>query len=603
MSWTANPSGGGSGGGKYNCNLYKNIGKSKTVPSSDSCFAGVRNGPQPPKPSPPVRGDRPNIVFLVVESTDGRTWTPGYQNSVLELPNIRKLQDGGATFVRHYANAPVCCPSRATFWSGRHAHNIPHTHNGITVNGAWNNYEGLDPDYDQRIDQVVQKEAGYAVKISGKTDWSAGGHSLNVRLNSWTMYTQFPYNQSRDGGWIDETGDCASNGTVLQGGLAPAHKSAHSGDWRALNQTLPWIAKAAQNKDVPFFVYQGMNIVHPPYATNEYWFNKIDPDKIEVPEWPALDTLHPCDLQSSMLKRCTPSTQDAPAFYSKDRRRRIRRIYLAMVAEFDAMVGAYMGAVKEAGVWNNTVFIVTSDHGDMQLEHQQHYKMVPYDASASVPMVIRDNRPTHAVSSRTVHTPTQLIDIFPTIMDYAEVPEAKRPSGLDGSSLRSELAPQPSANGHADFVVSQFHGCNIAMSWFLIVQRVENTTYKYIIWGTGTEVPSLLFDLDADPSEWNNLVASPQHADIVKLLEANLKTVIDYPKVALDVASYNKDMFKWWINSTGPDWKSAIHASGLRWTPSWDADPTGAMEAVNQWMKEPARIQACRASTVWPIKP
>jgi hypothetical protein len=49
------------------------------------------------------------------------------------------------------------------------------------------------------------------------------------------------------------------------------------------------------------------------------------------------------------------------------------------------MVGQYMDAVDAAGVSNETVFIVTSDHGDMQMEHQQHYKMVPYDASASVP--------------------------------------------------------------------------------------------------------------------------------------------------------------------------------------------------------------------------
>ena len=55
-----------------------------------------------------------------------------------------------------------------------------------------------------------------------------------------------------------------------------------------------------------------------------------------------------------------------PDFYSKDHRVRIRTIYLAMVAEFDAMVGEYIDAVKDSGKFDNTVFIVTSDHGDMQ---------------------------------------------------------------------------------------------------------------------------------------------------------------------------------------------------------------------------------------------
>ena len=57
-----------------------------------------------------------------------------------------------------------------------------------------------------------------------------------------------------------------------------------------------------------------------------------------------------------------------------------------MIAEFDAMVGKYVDTVKAAGVWEQTVTIVTSDHGDMQMEHQQFYKMVPYEASTRVPL-------------------------------------------------------------------------------------------------------------------------------------------------------------------------------------------------------------------------
>lgn len=128
---------------------------------------------------------RPNIVFLVVESTDGRTWTPGYSNGALDrsMTATRSLQRRGTNFVRHYSNTPVCCPSRASFWSGRHAHKIPH-HNRMPVGGVWNNYEGLPAGcallclmrhrclyrdtasalagcrYDDRIDQVLGRE-GY----------------------------------------------------------------------------------------------------------------------------------------------------------------------------------------------------------------------------------------------------------------------------------------------------------------------------------------------------------------------------------------------------------------------------------------------------------
>ena len=85
-----------------------------------------------------------------------------------------------------------------------------------------------------------------------------------------------------------------------------------------------------------------MNIVHPPYVTNEFWNKKIDRSKVEVPEWLPYDEMHPCDLQSSMLKGCTPSESDANAFFDPERRRGVRAVYYAMIAEFDAMVLALL---------------------------------------------------------------------------------------------------------------------------------------------------------------------------------------------------------------------------------------------------------------------
>ena len=69
------------------------------------------------------------------------------------------------------------------------------------------------------------------------------------------------------------------------------------------------------------------------------------------------------------------------------------------------------------------------------MEKQQHYKMVPYDASASVPMVILDGRPGRRLASpRVIDTPTQLIDLFPTILELAAVPHDATPVH-DGFSL------------------------------------------------------------------------------------------------------------------------------------------------------------------------
>eukprot|EP01062_Namystynia_karyoxenos_P017708 TRINITY_DN16555_c1_g2_i1.p2 TRINITY_DN16555_c1_g2~~TRINITY_DN16555_c1_g2_i1.p2 ORF type:complete len:581 (+),score=214.42 TRINITY_DN16555_c1_g2_i1:80-1744(+) len=530
----------------------------------------------------------PNLVFLIVESTDGRTYREGF--APVPIPNIRKLAQTGTQFDSTYSNTPVCCPSRATIWSGRHAHRIPHqqaANENLTVNGAWNNYEGLPPDYDQKIGDVMSR-FGYNVKISGKTDWSAGGHSLNVRLNSWTMYTRFPYDVNKTGGWYDET-DCPSDGLIADNEEVERH-----GDWKTVRTTTAWIKEQAQGQRealaagaarVPFLAYQGMNIVHPPYATNKYWHAKINVSAVTVPEWQPLRDIHPCDFQSSMLKKCTPSDADAADFYSFDRRRTIRSIYYAMIAEFDGMVGAYYDAVTDAGVFNETAWIVVSDHGDMNMEHQQFYKMVQYDASARVPLVI--SAPWYTKRFETA--PTQLIDLFPTILELGTVPKSQWPE-LDGYSLVPMLTGQQRASDHSDFVVSQFHGCNIAMSWFL----ATDGRYKYVTFGTGAEVPAQLFDLIHDPRETQNLI--DKLPDVAKSFDAKLRTVVDYPAVALDVAKYNQLSFKAWMNRT-KDWQTAV-ASG-RWHDPFTVNSTASLAAIADWLEEAPQVKACRAGLHW----
>jgi hypothetical protein len=246
-----------------------------------------------------------------------------------------------------------------------------------------------------------------------------------------------------------------------------------------------------------------------------------------------------------------------------------------------------------------------------------------------------DGRPGKQISSggKVITTMTQLIDIFPTIMALANVNAKDYPSDLDGHSLLplfddTDATVHDHAAQHAlnttrpDFVVSQFHGDNIAMSWFLVTQTfVDGSAFKLIVWGTGAEVPSMLFNLTADPSEYTNLIDKPAYSTIQKQLDTNLRTVVDYPKVALNVAQYNKDStwhplaycripalisaslvhvgFMQWANAT-PDWPTQIHKKGIRWDGSWEVDTNASLAAVKKWMSEPAKVVGCRAGLSWP---
>jgi hypothetical protein len=235
------------------------------------------------------------------------------------------------------------------------------------------------------------------------------------------------------------------------------------------------------------------------------------------------------------------------------------------------MVGEYMQAVDEMGLTSQTIFVVSSDHGDMQMEHMQYYKMVAYEASTRVPLVIAGP----GVGHHEVHSLTSLVDLLPTFVELAGAAVPPRSTGrfdrnaeaVDGYSLLPLLRDgDDAAASHPDHVISQFHGETLSMSWYMI-RRGE---MKYVAWGTGQEHEPQLFNLTADPEEWANL-ANPrsygpglserhrrQHnLAVASRMDALLRKSIDYPAVTREVAQYNLDMARWWIRSE-PHWRGVL---------------------------------------------
>jgi len=540
-------------------------------------------------PIPATAADVPNIVFILSESLDGRLLRPG---SPAKIPHIRRLMEKGVTFDTTYANNPVCAPSRSSLWSGRAPHRIPHMHNGYVVNGAWNNYEGLSAEYTSRMDQLLASEGGYKTDLSGKQDWTVGGHTESCMLASLTFNVAWPYNITANGGWNQEAGEigmCDTDGIILPGGEKGPTGSAYISDWGFVQKTVDFIK--AQNKTSnpqPWFSYTGTNILHPPYITNEFWYN-VASDTEDVPSWPPLESMHPCDFQASMKRGCTPGSQNSKAyadFYSVERRRKVRRIYLAALEEFDDMVGTIVRTVEQSPHANNTVILLAADHGDMQLEHQLFYKMVAYDASARVPLVVSGSLVRQP--GTTIHQPTQLLDIFPTVLALGGVTV---PSYADGYNLAPFLWRGYSQDrSRPPFVVFQNHDEDISMSWFAI----SDGTMKLVQYGTGKEVLPQLFNLTADPGEMNNLQAVAP--DVVASMDVLLRTQVDYPSVALDVAAYQKQQFLWWTVNGTHDWETEIHSLAVRWSPSWAYSPNQSLEAVKAWMaNKTTYIQACDA--------
>ena len=550
--------------------------------SSASAAAGAGVGAAAPRPS---------FVFMLSESLDGRLLRAG---SAARIPRIRALMAAGSVrFDAAFSNSPVCAPSRSSLHSGRDVHRIAHTHDGLAVAGAWNNAEGLDPGYDELLHDLLDA-SGYATRVFGKTDWTVGGHTETALLSSLSFNIDWPYNITADGGWDEEDGQCASDGPVSPGGSGGAANSSYPSDWKLISEVAAFASSAPQ----PFYAFIGTSILHPPYQTTQYWFDRASDSGGVGPPWPPLDaaSVHPCDLQAIMKRGCAPGDADPAAkadFYSEARRARVRRVYLAELEEFDAMVGSVVDALQAAGRWDeSTVLVLAADHGDMQLLRQLYYKMLPYDASARVPLVFAS--PALApLGARVVSQPAQLLDIFPTLLGMAGVAV---PAYADGFSLEPFLAGNSSDPTRPQAVAFQNHDEDISASWFAVC----NGTHKLVQYGTGAQVAPQLFDLVGDPDELVNLFNTSAAARAAEAaLGAQLRALINYPQVGQDVADYQLALFQKWA-SLQADWKTEIQSANVRWQAAFAAHPKEALAAAEAYIAQspPAKLRPCNGNLV-----
>eukprot|EP00043_Microstomoeca_roanoka_P002730 m.39995 g.39995 ORF g.39995 m.39995 type:complete len:549 (-) comp11678_c0_seq1:123-1769(-) len=511
---------------------------------------------------------QPNILFVIDESTDAKAYfVENPDKAPMDLPHLRRLMNEGTSFQQHYVQAPVCCPSRASTWSGRHPHRLPHMQvnpsTGLLVNGAWNNHEGLPADYNYTYADVLGRN-GFNVGIFGKLDYTAGGHTVDARVTAWTNKVKFPYTlANHSAGWWDESGPVYSTVPGADGG-----RMVHLPDWASASEIASFIKNASQS-ETPWLGYVGFNIVHPDYVTSQYWLDRVNRSKVTIPQWIPISQMHPEDLQSSMKKHMASDLCCNDTFKVD-----VRQHYYAMIAEYDAILGTVLDAVDDAGVWNNTYMIVTSDHGDMNMEHRQYYKMVHYDPSSRVPMIIRGP----GLRSNTVYRNiTSHVDVYPTIMEMANVTPPSE-AGLDGRSLMPILK-KGSDPGRRNAAISQFHGDEIHLSWFMI----RKDDWKYVTYGSGQEVAPRLYNMTADPLEMNDLGTSMP--DVVAELDKELRSYLDYPSVAADAESYNKESFVLFRDSFTSQAAYQATMMSIRWP--YSDDPNACEAAISEWLKTP----------------
>jgi arylsulfatase A-like enzyme len=210
--------------------------------------------------------------------------------------------------------------------------------------------------------------------------------------------------------------------------------------------------------------------------------------------------------------------------------KKVRAIYYAMIAETDEIVGEVIKTVKELGLYDNTYIIFTGDHGEMNMEHQQFYKMNMYEPTVRVPLLITGP---DVKKGQRVNRMVSLIDIFPTLMSLAGIDTNIL---LDGHSLSPELLGYQSSLPNQVF--SEYHDCSVNAS----TSMIREGDWKYVAFAGGYE--PLLFNLRDDPWEITNLAHKmPGKTEEMKKALYNISNL---DEVAAKVKEYEQDSFRVW---------------------------------------------------------
>jgi arylsulfatase A-like enzyme len=171
--------------------------------------------------------------------------------------------------------------------------------------------------------------------------------------------------------------------------------------------------------------------------------------------------------------------------------------YYAFVTEIDDWVGKILNKLDALNLSQNTLVIFVSDHGEMLGAHGMRGKFCFYEESVRVPFLMRF--PGKIPQGKTITTPVSILNIFPTILDYAGL--INIPS--DGYSMRGIM--EGTASPKYDFAISEWVWTNENVPSLMI--RTEDwklmTTHR-----TGGKNVEVLYDLKNDPQEMNNLLGS-----------------------------------------------------------------------------------------------
>ncbi|MEP1488562.1 MAG: sulfatase [Algibacter sp.] len=412
--------------------------------------------------------EKPNIVYVFADQW--RAESMGYAGNLdVKTPNLDKLASEGVYFTNTVSTSPVCTPYRAMLLTGQY----------VLKNGMFMNDISLDPDANSFA--KLFKQEGYNTAYIGKWHLDGNGRSTYIPkerrqgFDYWkVLECSHSYNNSNYWGNDDKL---------------------HSWDgYDAEAQTkdaIAYIEEQAKSKK-PFSLMLSWGPPHAPYQTAPKEFQ---------------------DLYKNIDVKLRPNVPEELAEKTKD----ILRGYYAHCSALDNYIKQLQDAIKRSHIEDNTIFVFTSDHGDMINSHGKIKKQIIYEESAKVPFIIKYPA-LLGKKGRKSDFLLNTLDILPTMLGMSDV---NIPVGLDGKDVTDVILGNEEDNRKATLVtnVQPFGQTNRSRGG----KEFRGVITKTHTYAKDLDGEWLFFDNVEDPYQLNNLAGNPAYNTIANNLGELLK--------------------------------------------------------------------------------
>ena len=455
---------------------------------------------------------KPHVIIIMADQLRADVLGKGF------TPNIDSIAEDGIKFNHAYCSCPLCVPARGSFFTGTYPN-----HNGSLINpwepkdaeygyvknGISNLYEIMENDWDSIHSgkQHLYTEGGKLEdRIVSPTKWFSTEKSYKEYLKeNGVAMPGGPKFRNRVPEMVNGTATKVSSYSNPETGLYKEGEEFYFDSYfakRALD------GLKTRNREKPLLLNAMFLAPHPPLHIPEPWYNFVKDENFELPDNVGIYYPKQSPLQMYNL------TGVIGARYSRNDWRESWRVYLGLVSMLDSYVGQLLDEVKKQGIYEESLILFTSDHGEMLGSHGLFQKMCMYEEAAKVPLFLKFPKGFMPVQKE-INRVVSHVDVLPTLCDYLEI---KPPNKMDGESWMPLLSGKVPDDGEGTAFLqydgngsrSNFQRCIVRGHKKLIIDFFKDETFFE------------LYDLEGDGQEKDNLMFRPEYDLTARELASSL---------------------------------------------------------------------------------